>query len=73
MARDENEIRESFIQDPTAMDAFSALRRLYQNEERWAELAWVYETRAHVLDADNRRADMYFKAADLYLGEIADE
>lgn len=70
MAKTEAELRESFVNDPTSMEAFSALRRTFQGEERWEDLAWLYIERAKAPLEDNRRADMYFKAAELYLDQL---
>ncbi len=70
MARSEQELRQRFMEDPTALDAFSSLRRLYQKEERWEDLAWLYEHRAQALSDPQRKADMYFKAGDVYLNKL---
>ncbi|MBN2725370.1 MAG: tetratricopeptide repeat protein [Deltaproteobacteria bacterium] len=73
MARTEEEHRENFVNDPTSMESFSALRRTYQGDERWADLAWLYSERARAPLEDNRKADMFFKAADLYFDQLNDD
>ncbi len=73
MARSEEEYRKMLEADPTSMEAFSALRRTWQTEEKWADLVWLYEIRGNALDEDIRKADMYFKAADLLFEKLANE
>lgn len=73
MARTEQDYRKMLEDDPTSMEAFSSLRRTWQTEEKWADLVWLYELRGNALDEDIRRADMYFKAADLFFEKLANE
>lgn len=73
MARSEEEYRKMLEEDPTSMEAFSALRRTWQTEEKWADLVWLYEVRGNALDEDIRKADMYFKAADLFFEKLSNQ
>jgi len=73
VARTEQDYRKMLEDDPTSMEAFSALRRTWQTEEKWADLVWLYELRGSALDEDIRKADMFFKAADLLFEKLADE
>ena len=73
MARTEQDYRKMLEDDPSSMEAFSALRRTWQTEEKWADLVWLYELRGNALDEDIRKADMYFKAADLLFEKLANE
>ncbi len=73
MARTEQDYRKMLEEDPSSMEAFSALRRTWQTEEKWTDLVWLYELRGNALDEDIRKADMYFKAADLLFEKIANE
>ncbi|MDA3863574.1 MAG: hypothetical protein PF689_06855, partial [Deltaproteobacteria bacterium] len=73
MARSEEELKAKFKEDPTSMEAFSGLRRMYKKAERWSDLAWLYQGRAEGLDVENRKADMFFKASKLYLEKLEEE
>ncbi len=73
VARTEQDYRNMLEADPTSMEAFSALRRTWQSEEKWPDLVWLYELRGNALDEDIRKADMFFKAADILFEKLQDE
>ena len=73
MARTEEEYRTLFETDPTHLDAFASLRRIYRQEGRHKDLAWLFETRAASMDAGSKAAEVYMRAADVYLQKLGDD
>ncbi|MCD6496715.1 MAG: tetratricopeptide repeat protein [Deltaproteobacteria bacterium] len=73
MARTEEEYRTLFETDPSHLDAFASLRRIYRQEGRYEDLAWLFETRAANMDGGSKAAEAYMRAADVYLQKLGDE
>ncbi len=72
MPRSEAEYRELFERDPTHLDAFASLRRIYRQEGRFEDLAWLFERRADVLEG-SKAAEMYMRAADIRAQKLGDD
>ena len=73
MARTEEELRESFERDPAQVDAFIALRRIYQQQKRFDDLGALYETRAAAMSDGLKAAELYTRAADIRFEKLGDE
>ena len=73
MSKTEVELREAFDQDPAHVDAFIALRRIYQQHKRFDELAALYETRAVAMSEPLKAAELYSRASDIRFDKLQDE
>ncbi|MFH2007321.1 MAG: tetratricopeptide repeat protein [bacterium] len=73
MAKTEAELREVFQNDPAQVDAFIALRRIYQHQKRFNDLAELYEKRAAAMTEGIKAAELYSRAADIRFEKINDE
>ncbi len=56
---------------PDNVPAFEALATIYQDQERWGELAAIYEERAGRTAGSQQVPDLLFKAADIYAERLA--
>jgi tetratricopeptide (TPR) repeat protein len=65
----------AFRRDPSDADAFAALRRVYQAEDRLDALADLYERRAAYLHDAQKSADLLLQAAEVHArrGELRGE
>ncbi len=72
MARSEAELKKIFEKDPSHVDAFISLRRLFQQQKRFADLAQLYEVRASAMPAGTKAAELYARAADIRLDRLDD-
>jgi len=73
VARSEAELKDAFQKDPAQVDAFIALRRIFQQEKRFDALAQLYETRAAVMAEGLKAAELYNRAADIHFEKLGDE
>jgi tetratricopeptide (TPR) repeat protein len=73
VARSEAELKQILESDPTHVDAFISLRRLYQEEKRFDALADLYEVRGAAIPEPSKAAEMFARAADLRLEKLGDE
>ncbi len=73
MARSEAELKEAFQNDPAQVDAFIALRRIFQQQKRFDDLAQLYETRAAAMAEGLKAAELYNRAADIRFEKLRDE
>lgn len=73
MAKSEEEYRALFEGDPTHLDAFASLRRMYRQDGRHEDLAWLFETRAEHIDKGSKAAELYMRAADVRISKLGDE
>ncbi len=72
MPRTEQEYRTLFEKDPSHLDAFASLRRIYRQQGRDEDLAWLFETRAGRLEGP-KAAEMYLRAADIRFQKLGDD
>ncbi len=73
-SRDAEQLLRRLQKDPDDAAAFLALRNLYDAEQDWASLAQILEARGERLmqvDPPNA-ADMYYRAAELWLDRMGD-
>jgi tetratricopeptide (TPR) repeat protein len=73
VAKTEAELREAFTADPAHADAFIALRRIYQQEQRWGDLGEIYEARAAVMTEGAKAAELWTRAAEIRFDKLQDE
>ncbi len=73
MARSEAELKEAFQKDPNQVDSFIALRRIFQQQKRFDDLAQLYEARAAAMSEGLKAAELYNRAADIHFEKLQDE
>ena len=57
---------------PTNMPAFEALKQIFQENARWADLAKLYEDRANRHPDRSQAPDLYLEAAGLWSQRVKD-